>query len=139
MKAVLIAIAMVLGITTTAQAGEFARQTIHPADNSPVEALQNLFAKEVKKEGSPLNKYMKTLKEIDPSYFYDDTISAEDVVRLESGGNGGIYSINYLIIIRAGYKSNTFQMGYLKAEMFGHEEGETFTVVISEPAKVTIE
>lgn len=109
---------------------------------SSEKTLINLFAKEAKKPQSKLNKYLSAIK-ADPEnegYTIDDTITDLDIVRLESGGGAVGYEVNYLIIIRAGYKSNTFQVGYLKAREFGSmDEGSLRSFQITEPAKVVIE
>ena len=140
MKTMMMAIAMVLGLTAAAQAEDYAHGT-YPRTMSETQALQDLFAKEMAKDSSALKKYMADLKQQDSDYYYDDKIEAGDVVRLESGGSADKYSANYLILIRAGYKSNTFQMGYLKAyvDFVTEDENMPFKVVIQGPAKVTIE
>lgn len=105
-------------------------------------ALVNLFAKEAKKPNSKLNVYLSALKSNpeNAGYTIDDTITELDIVRLESGGGAVSFEVNYLIIIRAGYKSGTFQVGYLKARAFGSmDESSLISIQITEPAKVIIE
>ncbi|MNT69453.1 hypothetical protein D3C86_1987740 [compost metagenome] len=74
------------------------------------------------------------------NYWIDDTITTADILRLDSGASGGTFGIDYLIVIRAGYKSNTFAVGYLKGLATGAIDiDDTTTLKITEPAKVTIE
>lgn len=104
--------------------------------------LIKLFAKEAEIPHSPINNYMSALRANpeNEGFTIEDKITDLDIVRLESGAGGGTFEVNYLIIIRAGYKSNTFQVGYLKAQAFASEdESKPTTIRISEPAIVTIE
>lgn len=106
------------------------------------QAIVELFNKEALIKNSPINKYMDALRadpENDAFYIYDE-IDAEDIVRLDSGATAGTVEINYLIIIRAGFKSNTFAVGYLKADTSGQmDEDNPTNLRITEPAKVSIE
>jgi hypothetical protein len=64
----------------------------------------------------------------------------EDIFTIESGQSGGVFGVNYLIVVRAGFKSSAFPMGYLKAYITASMDEEApYRAVISEPANVTIE
>ena len=113
-----------------------------PSNMSIENGLIKLFNEEAIKKGSPLNLFMKELKANpdNKDYFIDDEITSKDLVTLDSGASAGQFGISYLIFIRAGYKSNTFAVGYLKAYSYGSiDEEDDVTISIAEPAKVTIE
>ncbi|WP_413560269.1 hypothetical protein [Bdellovibrio sp. HCB209] len=139
MKTMMMAIAMVLGFTATAQAGSFAEVTL-PAGVESEQGIQDVYAQEAQKPGTALNKYLAGIKQADPDYYIDDAIGAEDIFRLECGRSGGTFYCSYLVMVRAGYKSNSFPMGYLKVSTSSDSDGEGPTkLVIEGPAKVTIE
>ncbi|QDK44441.1 hypothetical protein DOM22_04350 [Bdellovibrio sp. ZAP7] len=139
MKRILIAIATVLGITASANAANFAEKVVSGSVNYE-QGLKDLYAEEVQKASSPLYKYVTSIKNENPDYFIADKIEMEDIFVIESGQSGGVFEVNYLIVIRAGYKSNTFPMGYLKASIRASMDDESpYKITISKPAKVTIE
>lgn len=141
MKQMILMMTVLLGFAFNASAAPMA-QTILKTNLSYEKAVVKLYNKEAKIKDSPINAYLAALKAVpdNQDYFFDDTINNADVVRLDSGAYAGTFEIDYLIIIRAGFKSNTFQVGYLKAKVYGSiEEDQVTTLVITEPAKVTIE
>ncbi|QLY26266.1 hypothetical protein [Bdellovibrio sp. KM01] len=139
MKTMMMSIAMVLGLTVSAHAANFAERIVSGSTNYE-QALKDLYAAEMQNAGSPLYKYVSAIKNENPDYFIADKIEMEDIFVVESGQSGGVFGVNYLIVIRAGFKSNTFPMGYLKAYITASmDDGAPYQVIISEPAKVTIE
>jgi hypothetical protein len=139
----IIVVTILLCLTFSAQAVTGPIAEIEANRNiSYKKTLIKLFSKEAKIIHSKLSDYLSALK-LNPEnqgYTIKDSISEADIVRLESGFTGGSYEVNYLIIIRAGYGSNVFQVGYLKAEALASED-ETRPVLIriTAPTKVTIE
>lgn len=134
-------VAMIMIVSGYANAGFMAEIKVS-GNPSYEKTLIDLFAKEAKTPHSPINDYMTALKSNPENQDYDieDTISDMDIVRLESGGSGGFFEVNYLIFIRAGYKSNFFQVGFLKAQAIASEdETQPTSIRITEPAKVIIE
>ena len=143
MKKTILLFTALLSFAVSAQAASTPMAETTISGTTPDEKeLVALFNKEAKIKNSKLSAYLTGLKN-DPEnkdYFIEDTINTADIVRLDSGAGGGTFEINYLILIRAGYKSNTFQVGYLKAQVSGSiEESSPTTLKIIEPAKVTIE
>ncbi|MNL22639.1 hypothetical protein D3C87_1439940 [compost metagenome] len=142
MKKIILMMTVLLGFAFNAQAAPMAETQLPAAYSSFEEELVKLFNQEAQIPNSPINKYMTALK-ADPendNYWIDDTITTADILRLDSGASGGTFGIDYLIVIRAGYKSNTFAVGYLKGLATGAIDiDDTTTLKITEPAKVTIE
>lgn len=139
MKRLILMMTVLLGFTHAAFAHMAETTTNKVADDK---AIVKLFNKEAAKKNSPISAYMTALKadQENEGFFIYDTIDTADIVRLESGAGGGTFEINYLIIIRAGFKSNTFQVGYLKAQTLGKVNEDQPTIIrITEPAKVSIE
>jgi hypothetical protein len=143
MKKMILAITVLLSVAFNAQArSKPMAETVIGEGLDDQQAIVELFNKEALIKNSPINKYMEALR-ADPDnkdfYIYDE-IDTGDIVRLDSGAGGGTFEINYLIIIRAGFKSNTFAVGYLKAQTHGPIDQDAPTYVkITEPAKVSIE
>ena len=138
MKKIIVAILMIVSSYASAEIMAEIKVNGNP---SYEKTLIDLFAKEVKILHSPINDYMSSLKSNPENQDYDieDSISEMDIVRLESGVSGGFFEVNYLIFIRAGYKSNLFQVGFLKAQVIASEdETQPTSIRITEPAKVII-
>jgi hypothetical protein len=142
MKQLILMMTVLIGFTFNANAAAPMAEIIISGTASNEKALVKLFNKEAKIKNSPINAYLAALK-ADPDnqdYDIEGTITDMDIVRLDSGATAGNFEINYLILIRAGYKSNIFQVGYLKARMWGSIEEDSKTkLTITEPAKVEIE
>ena len=140
-RLVLAALIILACYSTGSQAStDVIAQTHINGEGSFITELVKLFSAEMAKPNSKLNKYMTELKNKNEGYFIDDAITELDVIRLESGGGAGSFSTDYLILIRAGYKSYTVQVGYLKADaIFFEDESKPTILRIVEPAKVTIE
>lgn len=140
MKKLILMMTVLLGFAFNAQAAPMA-ETQLTTYTSFEEELVKLFNKEALIPNSPIAAYMAALK-TEPendSFWIDDTITTAEILRLDSGASGGKFGIDYLIVIRAGYKSHTFSIGYLKGNVSGPLDEETTTLRITEPAKVTIE
>jgi hypothetical protein len=141
MKRLILMMTVLLGFAFNAHAANPMAETT-TGNGGYEKVLVKLFNKEAKKLNSPIHAYIAALKtdpENDGFEIYD-TIDTADIVRLDSGVSGGTFEINYLIIIRAGYKTNTSQVGYLKAQTLGPiDESKPTIVKITEPGKVTIE
>ncbi len=138
MKKVLMAIAMVLGFTATAHAANFAEKS-YPASVGYEQALKDLFSQEMNKTGSPLNKFVTNLKKENPDYFVADKIELEDIFTIESGADCCQFYVSYLLVVRGGYKSNSFPMAYLKASIEAPMDDEgPFQAIIIEPAQVSV-
>lgn len=142
MKNLILTFSVILSVFTfSAHATTPMAEILVDADAPYVQTLVDLYAAEAAKPSSPISKNLLALK-ADPDndgYYFENKITELDIVRLDSGGGHGTYEINYLIFIRAGYKSNTFTVGYLKAQVIGSMIGDPTLIKIIEPAKVTIE
>lgn len=141
MKFTILSLFVTLLASFSVQAGTMATGKLG-ADTTLESGLIKLFNDEAVKVGSPLNTFIKELK-ADPDNEYstiDDTITSQDLVRLDSGASAGKFGVSYLILIRSGYKSSSTIAAYLKATVYGsiEDDGDT-TIEINEPAKVSIE
>ena len=123
-------------------AGDIAKTKTNKNENDK-QALVKLFNQEAAKKDSALTRYLNSLKNNpeNQGYEIDGEITDQEIVRIESGKNANSFEINYLIIIRAGYKSNTFPVGYLSATSTFNIEDESGSsdISITKAAKVTIE
>lgn len=130
-----------LSVSFNANASIMAKTTI-PAGLSITEGFVQLFSTEATRPDSKLNSYLKKLK-ANPDYEdyeIDNFITTDDIVRLDSGASAGSFGIDYLILIRGGYKSSTTTLAYLKATAYGKIDIDDTTMIeITEPAKVSIE
>lgn len=130
-----------LSVSFNASASTMAKTTLS-TDSSITEGIVKLFAKEAAQNNSKLSLFLKKIKENPDNQDseIDNTITTDDIVRLDSGASAGKFGIDYLILIRAGYRSSTTTVAYLKAVAYGSIDIDEDTVIeITEPATVTIE
>jgi len=130
-----------LSVSFSANASTMAKTTL-PEGMSLTDGLVKLFSTEATKTGSKLNSFLKKLKANpdNEDHEIDNFITADDIVRLDSGASAGKFGIDYLILIRGGYKSSTTTIAFLKASAYGRIDIDNDTTIeITEPAKVSIE
>lgn len=126
-----------------ADEGDFVNKVVVEAKGTDlVNEMVKIYASESSNPQSKLSLYLKGLKAKHSDYSIDSTITKDQVYRFESGRSGGSFEIDYLIAVQAGYKSNTFPVGFLKASASFDGDGgpgSTDTFIISGPADVKID
>lgn len=113
---------------------------VEPEINATQE-LAKLFNEEFAREGSPLRKALADVikDNSDESGPRLVPVDADDILHLESGGSGGLYSTEFLIPLRAGYKSNTTIEAYVIAsEFISFRDDDGVTIRLDRRVKVTI-
>ena len=90
---------------------------------------------------SSLATHLKSLVNANNGFtveFAERGITANDVIKLESGLSGPTYYSKYLILIRAGFKSNNFPLEYLEATFSSKDQGTHGELTITGPIAVEI-
>lgn len=141
MKRIFLSLIIVLSsLSLDAATGPLASQNI-PQESTIITELVKLFSTEALKSGSPINKLITDLRNDlnNESHHIEDFITNDDIILIESFGHQGKFEMRYLIIFRAGFKSSTYPLIYLKGIALNNMEEDEVQISISGPIKAEIE